>query len=122
MKTTMKTDMKMLTMITACALACSALSPIAAAQDGTSLGDVVENLELREGLIPLYIDTSDGRILARLDAGEGDDLGRMIYTARMTSGLGSNPIGIDRGLGSSSEILRFFRVNDQVFAEFENTG
>ncbi len=122
MKTTMKTSMKMLTMITACALACSALTPIAAAQDRTSWGDVVENLELREGLIPLYIDTSDGRILARLDAGEGDDLGRMIYTARMTSGLGSNPIGIDRGLGSSSEILRFFRVNDQVFAEFENTG
>lgn len=120
--TTMKTTTKMLTMIAACALACSALTPIAAAQDETSWAATIENLELREGFIPLYIDASDGRILARLDAGEGDDLGRMIYTARMTSGLGSNPIGIDRGLGSSSEILRFFRVNDQVFAEFENTG
>jgi len=120
--TTMKTTTKMLTMIAACALACSALTPIAAAQDETSWAGTIENLELREGFIPLYIDASDGRILARLDAGEGDDLGRMIYTARMTSGLGSNPIGIDRGLGSSSEILRFFRVNDQVFAEFENTG
>lgn len=120
--TTMKTTTKMLTMIAACALAGAALTPIAAAQDAASWAETTENLELRDGFIPLYIDASDGRILARLETGDSDDLGRMIYTARMTSGLGSNPIGIDRGLGSSSEILRFFRVNDQVFAEFENTG
>lgn len=133
MKTTMKTTTRtgtktatmMRVMLSAAALACTALTPMAsmaAAQDAQSYTQTIENLELRDGFIPLYIDASDGRILARLRAGDGNGLGRMIYTASLTSGLGSNPVGLDRGLGSSSEILRFFRVNDRVFAEFENTG
>jgi len=94
----------------------------AAAQDEpVSYGDVIADLDHREGFISLYVDASDGRILARLSQNEVDDYGRMIYTARLTSGMGSNPIGIDRGLGGSSEILRFIRVNDRIFVEFENT-
>ncbi|WP_291844311.1 zinc-dependent metalloprotease [Maricaulis sp.] len=117
----MKTIRKTRTMITLGAMALAMIAP-ATAQEADTYADVVENLELREGFIPLYVDPSDGRILARLNQGDGDGLGRMIYTARLTSGLGSNPVGLDRGLGSSSEILHFFRVNDRVFAEFENTG
>jgi hypothetical protein len=95
---------------------------LAAAQDeAASYDDAIAGLELRDGFMPLYVDARDGRLLARLSASGEGDYGRMIYTARMTSGLGSNPIGIDRGLGSSSEILRFFRINDRIFAEFENT-
>lgn len=98
------------------------ISGVAMAQDApASYSETVSGLDLREGFVPLYVDDGDGRILARLTAGSDGDYGRMIYTARMTSGLGSNPVGIDRGLGSSSEILRFFRVNDRIFAEFENT-
>lgn len=61
-------------------------------------------------------------MLAELGVQEDGSLGRMIYTARLTSGLGSNPVGLDRGAGTGSQILRFFRVNDRVFAEFENSG
>ncbi|RKQ96456.1 zinc-dependent metalloprotease [Maricaulis maris] len=124
MKITRMTTTKTLAMIAGCALAFSALTPVAQGQDNDAAGyaETIAELELRDGFIPLYLDPSDGRILARLTGGEGNDLGRMIYTARLTSGLGSNPVGLDRGLGSSSEILRFFRVNDRVFAEFENTG
>ncbi|WP_323761964.1 zinc-dependent metalloprotease [Maricaulis sp.] len=115
----MKTTTMMLMMIALGATA-TTLPPAATAQEPESFGEVVENLEHREGFIPLWVDPTDGRILAELSTGEEDGLGRMIYTASLTSGLGSNPVGLDRGLGSSSEILRFFRVNDQVFAEFEN--
>lgn len=94
---------------------------LATAQDEESFANTVADLDLREGFVPLYVDESDGRILARLSPGEDGDFGRMIYAARMTSGLGSNPVGIDRGRGTSGEILRFFRVNDRIFAEFENT-
>lgn len=95
-----------------------AITPAALAQDWAS---ETEGLERRDGFVPLLVDEADGRILAELSADDDGSLGRMIYTARLTSGLGSNPVGLDRGLGTSSQILRFFRVNDRVFAEFENT-
>lgn len=118
----MKTTKTMLMTIALGAMTSAAIAPVATAQDEPTFDEVTENLEHREGFIPLWVDPADGRILAELTAGDGDGLGRMIYTASLTSGLGSNPVGLDRGLGSSSEILRFFRVNDQVFAEFENLG
>ncbi|WP_394693618.1 zinc-dependent metalloprotease [Hyphobacterium sp.] len=95
---------------------------MASAEDApASYDETIAGLDLRDGFIPIYVDDGDGRILARLSADAAGDYGRMIYTSRLTSGMGSNPIGIDRGLGGSSEILRFFRVNDRIFAEFENT-
>ncbi|WP_417487624.1 zinc-dependent metalloprotease [Maricaulis sp.] len=118
----MKTTTTLLMMITLGVMTPAAIAPAAIAQDEPTFDEVIENLEHREGFIPLWVDPADGRILAELSAGDGDELGRMIYTASLTSGLGSNPVGLDRGLGSSSEILRFLRVNDQVFAEFENLG
>lgn len=102
----------------ACALSLSFV-PSALADDWS---DATDDLERRDGFLPLQIDETDGRVLVELAPQDDGSLGRMIYTARLTSGLGSNPVGLDRGLGTSSQILRFFRVNDQVFAEFENTG
>ena len=93
-----------------------------AALSQESITEAVDGLDVREGFLTSYIDSADGRVLVELAPQEDGSLGRMIYTARLTSGLGSNPVGLDRGLGSSSEILRFSRVNGQVFAEFENTG
>jgi hypothetical protein len=87
-----------------------------------SISEAVEGLTSHQGFLTSHVDSSDGRVLIELAPQDDGSLGRMIYTARLTSGLGSNPVGLDRGLGSSSEILRFTRVNDQVFAEFENTG
>ena len=87
-----------------------------------TISEAVDGLDARQGFLTSYVDSADGRVLIELNAQDDGSLGRMIYTARLTSGLGSNPVGLDRGLGSSSEILRFSRVNGQVFAEFENTG
>ena len=102
----------------ACALSLSFV-PSALADDWS---DATDDLERRDGFLPLQIDETDGRVLVELAPQDDGSLGRMLYTARLTSGLGSNPVGLDRGLGTSAQILRFFRVNDQVFAEFENTG
>jgi predicted transcriptional regulator len=81
----------------------------------------IEGLERKDGLFPIYVDTAKGRVLAELSRDEVGHLGRLIYTARLTSGLGSNPIGLDRGLGTGSYLLRFSQVGESVFAEFENT-
>ena len=93
----------------------------AAAQDTPArYTETIAGLDQRSGLFTLHVDEGDGRILAELAPQDDGSHGRMIYTAWLASGVGSNPVGLDRGLGSNSEILRFFRVNDRVFAEFEN--
>ncbi|WP_417490459.1 zinc-dependent metalloprotease [Maricaulis sp.] len=82
--------------------------------------ETTADLSRLEGLFTVHVDEGDGRILAELTPQDDGSLGRVIYTAWLASGLGSNPVGLDRGLGADSQILRFFRVNDHVFAEFEN--
>ena len=45
---------------------------------------------------------------------------RAIYAAGLTSGLGSNPIGLDRGLFDSGSLVAFRRVGGKLIAEQEN--
>ncbi|WP_306015235.1 zinc-dependent metalloprotease [Oceanicaulis sp. MMSF_3324] len=112
----------MMRVITGALALCLSLSGAQAlSQDTASFAESVEGLERKEGLIALYPDASKGQVLAALSPSDDGSLGRMIYTARLTSGLGSNPVGLDRGLGTDTWILRFSRVGDAVFAEFENT-
>ncbi|WP_417494103.1 zinc-dependent metalloprotease [Maricaulis sp.] len=99
----------------------AASAPAAWSRDeAASYAETTEGLSRVEGLFTLHVDEDDGRILAELTPQDDGSLGRLIYTAWLASGLGSNPVGLDRGLGAESRILRFFRVNDHVFAEFEN--
>ncbi|MAP48757.1 MAG: hypothetical protein CMH90_04665 [Oceanicaulis sp.] len=112
----------MLRAITGALALCLTMSGAQAlAEDEASFTETVEGLNRQDGLITLYPDPAEGRVLAALSPSEDGVLGRMIYTARLTSGLGSNPVGLDRGLGTDTWILRFSRVGDAVFAEFENT-
>ncbi|MEO5972572.1 MAG: DUF5117 domain-containing protein [Sphingomicrobium sp.] len=46
--------------------------------------------------------------------------GRFIYLSQLKTGLGSAPIGLDRGAPSESRILVFRRVGKKVAAEVEN--
>ena len=45
---------------------------------------------------------------------------RAIYTMRLTAGLGSNPVGLDRGWGDSGRIIVFKHFGDKVIVEAEN--
>tara|TARA_R110002073_G_scaffold61392_11_gene154409 strand:- start:1326 stop:3833 length:2508 start_codon:yes stop_codon:yes gene_type:complete len=94
--------------------------PALSQDDAPGYSETIAGLSQASGLFTLHVDHADGRILAELTPQDDGSLGRVIYTAWLASGLGSNPVGLDRGLGTDSEILRFFRVNDRVFAEFEN--
>jgi hypothetical protein len=95
-------------------------APALSQEQAPSYSETIAGLSQASGLFTLHVDDGDGRILAELTPQDDGSLGRMIYTAWLASGLGSNPVGLDRGLGTESQILRFFRVNDRVFAEFEN--
>ncbi len=90
----------------------------ACARDGASTtgesaaaGDVLFSLELKE----------DGKALATFpEAGEDGVLGRFIHTAGLTAGLGSNPIGLDRGLGDAGRVVVFRIAGGKLVLEQEN--
>ena len=54
----------------------------------------------REGFFDLHVDETTNKIYAKLP--KADETGvmlRFIHAARLTAGLGSNPVGLDRGWG-----------------------
>ncbi len=93
----------------------------ASGQDRASFEDLTAEAERRAGVFDLYVDAEEGALYAAFPASDDTVLGRYIYTARLTAGLGSNPVGLDRGFGIGGELLRVERVGDRVHFVFENT-
>jgi hypothetical protein len=80
-----------------------------------------KGLTLKAGFIDLYIDAKDGRVLAAFPAPDGEGVSlRAIHASSLTAGLGSNPIGLDRGYFDGGQILAFRRMGKTVIAEKEN--
>ncbi len=83
--------------------------------------DAVNGMERRDGFIKLYVDEAAGKLFAAFPAPDqnGTSL-RAIYSAGLSAGLGSNPIGLDRGLFDEGAIVAFRRYGDKIIAEQEN--
>lgn len=89
------------------------------ASDGGS--DPLSGLDARGGFIDLYVDEGAGKVLARLPLPDDDGVSlEAIHTARLTSGLGSNPVGLDRGWGDSGKIVIFRQRGNRVVLEQPN--
>ena len=93
------------------AIICSGVT--AAAQpkpEATSLGDHVAGLTKLDGLFPLYWDDARGRLL--LEIGRFDE--EFLYQVSLPAGVGSNPLGLDRGQVGPGAVVRFERVGPRV--------
>ena len=78
-------------------------------------------LEARPGFLDLYVHKDSAQVFAALPAPGADGVSvRFIYSTGLTAGLGSNPVGLDRGYASSGEIVRFRQIGGKVVAEQEN--
>ena len=81
----------------------------------------VANFEARPGFLELYIDHGRNRVYAALPPPDADGTSlRFIYSTGLTAGLGSNPIGLDRGNAGSGDIVRFRQIGPRMVAEAEN--
>lgn len=86
-----------------------------------TLTERVKGMEAKPGFLDLYVDAESGKVFAALPApGADGTLVRFIYATGLTAGLGSNPIGLDRGNASGGAIVRFRKIGDKVVAEQEN--
>ncbi|KAB2955293.1 MAG: DUF5117 domain-containing protein, partial [Thermoanaerobaculia bacterium] len=79
-------------------------------------------LEVIPGLIELRLDRVRGRVLGVLPApsGPGGAIGEYLYVEGIVTGLGSNPVGLDRGQLGDTRLLSFRRVGSRVLLEEPN--
>ena len=88
----------------------------AATAPSTSIGARTTGYQKLDGFIPIYLDPHQGKLLLELPR----DSTRALFVATQATGLGSNPIGIDRGSDGASHVVRFDRDGDRVLVVFEN--
>ncbi len=70
----------------------------------------------RDGFVPVYLDDKQGKLLLELPR----DSMRALMFFSLATGLGSNPIGLDRGANGDNFITRFERNGERVLVVFEN--
>ena len=75
-----------------------------------------------EGFYDFYWDDAEGKIWLSL-AGDDQDVASdsFLYTSSLATGLGSNPVGLDRGQLGAERLVHFRRVGQSVYLIQENT-
>lgn len=82
----------------------------ASAQKLPSLEERVGSLKKLPGYFNVYWDDANGRIYLEIDKWDTE----ILYTISLPAGLGSNDIGLDRGLNDGGIIVKFSRVGKKV--------
>jgi hypothetical protein len=88
-------------------------SPASAA----SIAARTAGLERRDGFIPVYINDRTGALWLELPR----DSTRALFMTSLATGMGSNLLGLDRGMGTGVRVARFDKAGERVLVTFENT-
>ncbi|HEX2721665.1 MAG TPA: zinc-dependent metalloprotease [Gemmatimonadaceae bacterium] len=91
-------------------------SPTPALAAASTIEAKTAGMERKDGFIPVYLDTKQGKVLLEIP---GDSMRALMFIG-LATGLGSNPIGLDRGAGGDNFVARFDRNGDKVLVVFEN--
>ena len=90
------------------------LNTAASAQE--TIADYTSEMEHRTGYMSLHWDAEGGRLLLEVPAA-GEDF---LYLQSLATGIGSNRLGLDRGMIGGEYIARFERVGPKVFLTLQN--
>jgi hypothetical protein len=92
-----------------------ALPPTAAWAQQT-IGEYTNGMERHDGYIPFFWDAATGRLLL-----ETPRLGEeFLYLTSLATGLGSNALGLDRGMIGTASLARFERTGPKAMLVLEN--
>ncbi|HSK14027.1 MAG TPA: DUF5117 domain-containing protein, partial [Phnomibacter sp.] len=75
-----------------------------------SIAEKTKSMQAMPGFIPLYYDEPNGKFF--LEIGRWNE--EVLYTLSLPQGLGSNDVGLDRGLQGGGKIVRFEKVGKKV--------
>ena len=84
--------------------------PVAAQGPLPSIEERAKDLARIEGLVPLHWDEAGGRLLLELDPAGRE----LLYQVSLASGLGSNPVGLDRGQLGGTHVVSPRRVGRRL--------
>jgi hypothetical protein len=110
--------MKWLTCLLTGALCC-AISPTLAAQDKPpadtpeklpGIAEKARGMQKLDGLMPLYWQARTGRLFMEISRFRDE----LLYQVSLPAGLGSNPVGLDRGQLGDTAVVFFDRIGDKV--------
>jgi hypothetical protein len=76
-----------------------------------------EGMEEIDGFVPLYWDASTGKLWMEISRMEEP----FLYYESLVTGLGSNPVGLDRGQTGEQRMVQFERTGPTVFLKELNT-
>lgn len=91
------------------------------AGESRTFDDVVGSLEARPGLLDLWVDEAKGKVWLGLPApGKDGEIGTYLYAEGLVTGLGSNPVGLDRGQLGEGRLVTFRAAGGKVLLEEQN--
>lgn len=80
------------------------------AQKLPSIEEKTTGFKKYQGFIPFYWDEATGKIFLEVDRPDSE----FLYVTTLPAGLGSNDVGLDKGLLTSTRIVKFNRVGRKV--------
>ena len=90
---------------------CVAASAGSFAQEATpSIAEKTRGMQRMDGFFDVYWDESSGKLYWEIDKLDQE----FLYAVSLSSGLGSNPVGLDRGQLGGTYVLRPMRVGPRV--------
>ena len=82
----------------------------ASAQRLPSIEERTGTMKKMPGFFNVYWDDTNGRLYLEIDKWDTE----ILYTVSLPAGLGSNDVGLDRGLSNGGSIVKFSRVGKKV--------
>ena len=88
-----------------------------------TIAEKTKGLERRAGFLDLYLDPDAATLYLALGSPSASgEILQLLHQTGLASGLGSNPVGLDRGLGSDTRLVRLRKVGNKVLFEQLNTA
>jgi hypothetical protein len=103
-------NMKRACLLLSLALLMSSVAAHAQEKPSRLLRERTKDLQKLDGYLPLYWDAEQGRLLLEIARFNQE----FLYQTSLQTGVGSNPIGLDRGQLGSTHVVFFERVGPKV--------
>jgi hypothetical protein len=75
-----------------------------------SISSVVEKMQKIDGFLPVYLNADDGKIYIEIPRFNSE----FLYLVSLPTGVGSNPIGLDRAQLGDTRVVKFERAGNKV--------
>jgi hypothetical protein len=105
----MKRSLAAIAFLSALVLAVSSIA-LSQAQPRRTIASVTEKLQKIDGYVPFYVDADAGKIYMEITRWNDE----FLYLVSLPTGVGSNPLGLDRSQLGPTYVVKFERAGNKV--------